>query len=149
MFVGTRSELLSIHSLQSSTPCCSACSLLSNNSPSILLNHESELVALSMRFQRIQRGLNLGRVDVSFLTFQNCGLSQKPRVRQAPRPARGFYGAVCIFIGAPFQTDALSIASHCGGHGSPIWPLVTPHGPVHVYPPISGGAQQPGVTASV
>lgn len=36
-----------------------------------------------------------------------------------------------------------------GGHGSPMWSLVMPHGPVHVFPPIPGGEQQPGVTASV
>jgi len=38
---------------------------------------------------------------------------------------------------------------HLGGHGSPMWSLVVPQGLVHVLPPIPGGEQQPGVTASV
>ena len=45
--------------------------------------------------------------------------------------------------------DAASLWIHRGGQGSPTWLLVMPHGPAHVLPPIPGGEQQPGVTASV
>src|SRR5438034_2617854 len=77
-------------------------------------------------------------------------LERVPRRAVANRRRARFDGAVGTFpTGCQVPRLRPQDSTHRGGHGSPTWLLVIPHGPAHVLPPIPGGAQQAGVTASV